>query len=233
LTWFSRCLSVCALLLAGALICPGQIADTADPTLDRTDLPAYLRLLPQPTPEPWRKITPKQRLDSYVAYTYSPLAAVSSALGAAISQGIDSPHEWGQGWGPYGVRVASSYGSTVVGNTITYGTSILFRDDNRYVRSNKRGFGPRLGAVLVSPYVAHNSAGGRRFSMSSFLGGAGQATVQLAWSPRSWQGWNNIGINYLIWYGQVAGINLASELYASIAHYYKNKRHNKPPASKN
>ena len=228
----SHCWQVCTLLVSGALVGFGQTTEIADPTLDATGLPVYLKLFPQPTPEPWRKITAKERFDSYVNYTYSPLAAFSSALGAAISQGIDSPHEWGQGWGPYGVRVASSYGSTVVGNTITYGTSILFRDDNRYVRSNKASFKARLAAVLVSPYVAHNHAGGRRFSMSSFLGGVGQSTIPLEWSPRSWQGWNNVGINYLIWYGQVAGINLASEIYPSIVRYYKNKRHNKTSASK-
>lgn len=228
----SCCSQVCALLVSSALVSSAQTAEIADPTLDATGLPAYLKLFPQPTPEPWHKITAKERLDTYVAYTYSPLAAFSSAFGAAISQGINSPHEWGQGWGPYGLRVASSYGSTVVGNTITYGASILFRDDNRYVRSNESRFAGRLRAVLVSPYIAHNSAGRRRFSMSSFLGGVGQATIPLEWSPRSWQGWNNIGVNYLIWYSEVAGINLASELYPSIVHYYKNKRQNKTSASK-
>jgi hypothetical protein len=228
---------VCALLVSGALICSAQTAEIADPTLDATGLPGYLKLLPQPAPEPWRKITAKERFDYYVLFTFSPVAGISSAFGGAISQGIDSPPEWGQGWGPYGVRVASSYGSTVVGNTITYGTSVLFRDDNRYVRSNKRGINARLGAVLLSPYVAHNSTGRRRFSTSSFLGGVGQATIPLAWSPRSWQGWQNIGVNYLIWYSQTAGINLVSEFYASVTRYYKNKRsyknqsHSEAPAA--
>ena len=44
------------------------------------------------------------------------------------------------------------------------------------------------------------------------MGSAGYSGIQLAWSPSSWQGWNNVGINYLIWYGQTAGINLAKGL---------------------
>jgi hypothetical protein len=207
------------------LIGSAQTAAIDDPTLDATGVPGILKMLPRPTPEPWRKITEKERFNYYVLFTFTPLAGISAAFGGAVSQGINSPPEWGQGWGPYGLRTASSYGSTVVGNTITYGTSILFRDDNRYVRSNKLRFNARLGAVLVSPYVTHNNTGRRRFSMSSFLGGVSQATVPLAWSPGSWQGWQNIGVNYLIWYGQVAGINMASELYASIVHYYKNRQH--------
>jgi hypothetical protein len=213
------------------LICSAQTAEIADPTLDATGLPAYLKLLPQPAPEPWRKITEKERFDLYVSFTYLPLAGVGAALGAAISQGIDSPHEWGQGWGPYGVRVASSYGSSVVGNTITYATSVLFRDDNRYFRSNKQALNARLRSVLISPYVAHSNTGRARFSTSSFLGGVGQAAIPLAWSPRTWQGWENVGINYLIWYGQTAGINLVREFYANIVRYHKNKSRNRPSAA--
>ena len=174
--------------------------------------------------EPWQKITPKERFDLYASYTFSPYAALTSLAGGAISQGINSPKEWGQGWGAFGKRTASSYGSTLVGNTITYGFSAVFRDDNRYVRSHKDSFGGRLGSVLISPYVARNDSGGTRFSTSSFLGGAGQSTIQLLWSPPSWQGWNNVGINYLIWYGETAGLISPREFYPSIVGFYKRKQ---------
>jgi hypothetical protein len=136
---------------------------------------------------------------------------------------MNSPKEWGQGWDAYGVRVASSYGSAFIGNTIAYGTSAMFREDNRYFESHKSGVKARLGAVLISPYVARNSAGQTRFSASSFLGGAGQAAIPLAWSPSSWQGWGNIAINYSIWYGTVAGINFAREFYPSLVRFYRNR----------
>jgi len=166
-----------------------------------------------------------------MSFTFSPLAGISAALGGAISQGLGRPHEWGQGLGPYGNRVASSFGSSVVGGSITYGMSVLFRDDNRYFRSNSDKISTRLAAVLLSPYVAHNEAGRPRFSVSSFLGGAGQATIPLEWSPRSWQGWNNAGVNYLIWYSQTAGMNLARELYTGFLRYSKNKGQSKAMAA--
>lgn len=217
--------------MCGALICSAQTVPIADPTLDTTGLPGYLKLLPRPTAEPWHKITEKERLNYYVSFTFSPLAVFSAAFGGAMSQGIDSPHEWGQGWGPFGTRVASSYGSFMVGNTITYGASVLFRDDNRYVRSNNPKIKARLAGVLLSPYVAHSNDGQRRFSTSSFLGGVGQAGLPLEWSPRSWQGFKNVGVSYLIWYGETAGINFAREFYTSVLRHSKNKSRNKTLAA--
>ena len=223
-------LSLRTLLLFGVLSCSAQTATVVDPTLDLAGLPVYLKLLPQPTPMPWRKLTEKERFHYYASMTFAPLAGLNAVFGAAISQGIDSPHEWGQGWGPYGVRVASSYGSTFVGNTIAYATSAIFRDDNRYVRSHKNGFKARLGAAALSPYVARNNAGRARFSASSFLGGVGHSTIQLQWSPPSWQGWESVGLNYLIWYSESAGVNFVREFYPSVIRYYRNKSRSKATA---
>lgn len=184
----------------------------------------FLKLLPQPSPEPWTTITPKQRFDHYASQTFSPLAALGAASGAAIGQGIDSPKEWGQGWGAYGLRTASSYGGTLVGSTITFAVSALVHEDNRYFRSKAEGFGARLGHVTASPYVCRNDAGRSRFSTSLFLGSAGSSGIPLAWSPRSWQGWDNVGLSYLIWYGQVAGVNLLREFYPTLAGRFKGKK---------
>ena len=99
-----------ALLVVGAMICSGQTTpaaqttSAADPTLDNTGLPFYVKLIPEPVKEPWQKITPKERFDLYASYTFSPYAALTSLAGGAISQGINSPKEWGQGWGAFGKR---------------------------------------------------------------------------------------------------------------------------------
>ena len=218
-------------MLLTPLVCSGQAttAPVSAPTSvdDTTGLPFRLRMLPKPEPEPWSKITSKQRLEQFVAFTFSPLAAVGAASGAAISQAIDSPEEWGQGWDAYGKRVASSYGATLVGNTVTYGTGALFHDDNRYFRSRSEGFFGRLGHVIVSPYVARGDTGHKRFSTSMLMGSAAYSGVQLAWSPSSWQGWDDVGINYLIWYGQAAGVNLVKEFYPSLVKRFRAKHQQK------
>jgi hypothetical protein len=211
------------LLLSGVLICSAQTAALSDPTLDSTGLPAYLKLLAQPAAEPWRPITETDRFANYASLTLSPYAGLSSLFGAAITQGLDRPHEWGQGGGAFRTRVASSYGSTFIAYTITYGMSVVSRDDNRYFRSNKGGLKARLAHVLVSPYQAHGNAGQLRFSTSSFLGGVGGATIPLLWSPGSWQGWKNVALNYAVWYGGLAGVNFVREFYPSLVRHYKSK----------
>ena len=216
-------ISSALLLLTAAAICCAQAPPPADPTLDTAGLPWAVRVLPKPSPEPWKKITSKQRIALYQQTTFSGFAVLGSATGAAFSQWLDSPTEWGQGAEGYGKRLASSYGATVINGTITLGTSALFHDDNRYFRSKSPSFGGRFGAVVISPFVAHNDSGGTKFSTSSFLGGVGQSTIPLAWSPRSWQGASGIGINALIWYGQAAGINLVREFYPSVAAHFRKK----------
>jgi len=210
-------------LIAPGTVCRAQTIAPSDPTLDRAGLPWVVTLLPQPAPEPWQKITPKQRWTLYQQTTVSGLAVVSAAVGAGFSQWLNSPSEWGQGAKGYGKRLASSYRALIIDGTIQYGTSALFHDDNRYRRSMAPSFGGRLGAVIISPFVAHNDSGGKRFSTSSFLGGAGQPTTPLAWSPQSWQGASEIGINGLIWYGQTAGANPVREFYPSVAAHYRKK----------
>jgi hypothetical protein len=211
------------LFLASASECRAQAPPPSDPTLDTTGLPWVYKALPKPTREPWQKITNKERLTLYQQTSFSGMAVLGSATGAAFSQWLDSPTEWGQGAQGYGKRVASSYAATIVNGTIQYGMSAMLHEDNRYFRSTSNSFGGRLGAVIVSPFVAHNGSGGKRFSVSSFMGGAGQSTIPLAWSPRSWQGGSGIGINALIWYGQYAGTNLVREFYPSLVARHRKK----------
>jgi hypothetical protein len=209
------------------LLCGGQDKQFSSPAEDTERLPLALRLLPKPEPGPWSRITPRQRWDGYAALTFSPFAVVGAASGAAISQAINSPEEWGQGWGAYGIRVTSSYGATLVGNTVTFGAAALFHDDNRYFQSRSKRFLGRLGHVIASPYLARSDTGRRRFSTSMFMGSAAYSGVQLAWSPGSWQGWDDVGINYLIWYGQAAGVNLVKEFYPSMARHFRLKQNQK------
>jgi hypothetical protein len=204
-------------LIAASIACFAQTAPVEDPALNAAGVPANHKLLPNPAPDPWQKITPKENFDHFVSMTFSPGAIIGYAAGAAINQGTNSPSEWGQGWSAYGKRVASSFGGTAVGNTIQYGTSFVFHDDNRYFRTTGKSFGARLGNVIISPLVAHNDRGGRRFSTSAFLGGAATASIPLAWSPRSWQGGSEVALNAAIWYGETAGINFVREFFPSIS----------------
>jgi hypothetical protein len=218
-----RIFSSLSAVLFVSSVCFAQGSASSDPVATTKDLPAYLRVLPKPELEPWSQITREQRFNDYVARSFSPVAVLGAVSGAAFSQALDSPTQRGQGWGAYGIRVTSSYGATLVGSTIMYGASALLHEDTRYFRSSSQGFGGRFAHVIVSPYVARNNQGNKHFSTSMFLGSAGYSGIQLAWSPSSWQGWDNVGLNYLIWYGQVAGVNLVREFYPSVVRHYRKK----------
>lgn len=220
-----------ALLLSGALLCSGQNSPPPDPTLDATGMPAYMKLMAKPAAEPWSKITEKQRFDLYTSYTFSPMAVLSAAAAAGITQATNSPREWGQGWGGYGIRTGSSYGSGFLAFTITYGTSVIFKDDNRYFRSHSDKLKGRIEHVIISPFVAHSDSGQTRFSASSFLGDVGGAGIPLMWSPPSWQGWEHAGFNALVWYGGVAGTNLMREFYPTLVRHYRRKHDGSAPAA--
>jgi len=137
------------LLQVAATLCCAQTTAPPDPTLDPAGLPRVVKLLPQPASEPWQKITPKQRWTLYQQTTFSGIAVLGAATGAAFSQWLDSPTEWGQGAEGYGRRLASSYGATIINGTIQYGSAALFHDDNRYYRSKAPSFGARFGAVVI------------------------------------------------------------------------------------
>lgn len=195
----------------------------ADPTLDTTGLPWHVRAIPKPQPEPWKKMTGEERFKQYAADTFGPDAFLFSAVGAGMSQWLDSPTEWGQGMEGYGRRYANSYGGTVLRNTMRLGLSAALHEDNRYFRSGKTGAKSRIGYVLLSPIIAKNDQGRNRFSVSHFTSAMGSQAIARYWSPPSWQGLDNVAMGTLIWYCQEVGKNFGREFWPDIARKMRKK----------
>jgi hypothetical protein len=203
------------------LALPLAAAAQHDPTLDITGLPGYIGLLPRPAPEPWRAPTQRERFETYVENTYSVTPLASALFGAAVSQGINSPREWGQGMEGYGRRVGNNLAGHALRNNLMYGFSVAFREDNRYFRSNKTGAGARIFHALSRAFMARNNQGGERVSMSKFLGIAGTSAISRAWAPRSWQGIDDISINYGFVVATDAGFNVAREFFPDIVRRFR------------
>jgi hypothetical protein len=53
-------------------VCCAQSPAAPDPASNTAGLPAYVKLLPQPAPEPYQRITEKQRLALYASNTFGP-----------------------------------------------------------------------------------------------------------------------------------------------------------------
>ena len=123
------------------------------------------------------------------------------ASAAAIIQGLDIPHEWGQGVEGYGKRFANDLAFNGVHQTIAYGAATLFHEDNRYFASGKTTTHARIIHAMLSPFETHREDGRLAFSYSNVLGTVGAGFISRAWDPPSEQGGQHIataiGLSFL------------------------------------
>jgi hypothetical protein len=148
--------------------------------------------------------------------TYSiPLAA----LLAAIAQAKNDDPSWGQGWLPYGKRLAAGYGDTVIGSFMTTGVfPSLLHEDPRYFR---KGTGTKKSRSLYAfkrIFVIRNDRGGSEFNFSEFGGNAVAAGISLTYHSRA-------ELNASSWAGDYATqiaidvvANQAKEFWPDIRH---------------
>jgi len=163
-------------------------------------------------------LTEKKRFHLYLLSTAGPVPLLGEAAGAAISQWENSPKEWGQGWNAYGQRFGSNLAYNGVRQTITYGTSVVFREDNRYFASHKHGFWARTGYAVLSTVTAKHPDGKEVFSVSSVAGIVGASAISSIWGPPSWRGIDSISGNAGISFATTAGFNIVREFLPDLLH---------------
>jgi hypothetical protein len=164
------------------------------------------------------QLTEKQRFLDYLLNTAGPVPLIGEAAFSAIDQWRDSPPEWGQGWGAFGKRYASNLAYNGVRQTISYGTSILFHEDNRYFASTAQGFLPRTGHALISTFTARHPDGRQSFSFSSVAGVVGASAISSIWGPPSFKGVGNIAEIAGISFAATAGLNVVREFLPDVLH---------------
>jgi hypothetical protein len=160
----------------------------------------------------------REKLHYYVRHMFSVESVVRSAAGAAILQGVDTPAEWGQGADGYGRRFANSYGQHVIRSTLMYGSSALLNEDNRYFRSGKSGFWPRLKYAVASSFLARHEDGSRGFSYSRVGSTVATSIISRAWQPASTRGPENAVSSMGTAFGVEVGFNVAREFFPKIFH---------------
>jgi hypothetical protein len=163
-------------------------------------------------------LTEKKRFHLYVVSTGGPVPLLGEAVGAAIGQWENTPEEWGQGWSAYGKRYGSNLAYNAVRQTITYGTSVAFHEDNRYFASHKHGFWSRTGYAVLSTVTARHPDGRSTFSVSSVTGVVGASAISSIWGPPSWKGIGNISENAGISFASTAGFNIVREFLPDLLH---------------
>ena len=161
-------------------------------------------------------LTPAERFHSFVAHLFSAESVLRSAAGAAILQGTDTPHEWGQAGEGYGRRFASSYSQHIIRATLMYGSSSLLHEDNRYFRSGESGFWTRFKYAVASTIVARRDDGTRRLSYSRISSYVAVAFIARAWQPPSTRGPENAGSALGVALGSEAAFNVGREFLPKI-----------------
>jgi hypothetical protein len=104
---------------------------------------------------------------------------------AGLGQWRNYPPEWKQGAEGFGKRLASGYGSGVIGNTISLGFSSLDHADLRYPLSTypKSAILKRVGHAFSYTVVPKKEGGGRRFGWSRLIGDYGAGFIANTWYP--------------------------------------------------
>jgi hypothetical protein len=167
---------------------------------------------PVPANEPPRR----ERFGEFVMSTLGPAPLLGEAAGAAIEQWMNTPKEWGQGWGAFGKRYGSNMAYNGIRQSITYGGSLVLNEDTRYFASRQSGLWPRTRHALVSTFTARHSDGRNSFSYSSTVGVIGASAISSAWGPDAWRGPGNIAKNAGISFASTAAFNIVREFLPDI-----------------
>lgn len=178
----------------------------------------FQKILGMVAPDEPSQLTEKKRFHLYLLSAGGPIPILGEAIGAGVSQWENSPKEWGQGWNAYGQRFGSNLAYNGIRQTITYGTSAAFREDNRYFASKKNGIWPRTGYAILSTVVAQHPDGSRRFSVSSVTGIIGASAISSIWGPSSFKGVDNIAANAGLSLLTTAGFNIVREFLPDVLH---------------
>lgn len=112
----------------------------------------------------------KTRFKRYIKSMVGPMALGVDVFRAGWSTWRNSPEEWGDHWNGFGRRVASSFGKSVISNTIEYGLDESFRLDSHYYRSKDKSIRARVGNALISPVTARDKDGSRVFGFPHVAG---------------------------------------------------------------
>jgi hypothetical protein len=164
------------------------------------------------------ELTRKKRFHLYLLSVMGPVPLLAETAGAGWGQLRDTPKAWGQGWSAFGERAESNLAYNGLRQTITYGTSILFHEDNRYFSSHKHGIWGRTEYAVVAVVTARHPDGREAFSISSVTGVLGAGAISSIWGPRSWEGVAGIARNAGISFGVTAVFNIVREFLPDFQH---------------
>ena len=144
--------------------------------------PAYLpdRLGPTMKADP---LSHREKFD-YRLHQMAGFRAYGGAVtGAAITQAMDRPHDWGQGVQGYATRFVSGAGTNLSRQAFAMGLEEALREDPRYFPSEESGFTHRIKSVLLQTVVTHTDSGKATFAWARMGSAFAAGELNGAWEP--------------------------------------------------
>lgn len=110
-----------------------------------------------PKDAPLMPMTPINRLKLYERQSFTtPGIYVKSGFLGLLDQARGEPEEWGGGMAGYERRVASSYGQSLIQNSLSASGNALLGYEPRYDRCRCDGFWPRTWHAVMRNFVTYN-----------------------------------------------------------------------------
>jgi hypothetical protein len=140
---------------------------------------------------------------------FSKRALAGVGARAGVSHLAHHPSKWGDGASGFAKRAGAGLTTHAVKTTVEHAIAAPLHEDLHYHRSEKRGFGPRLGHALSSTVVTHNTRTGKRTPAVGRLSGHAAAGAFSQAALHAGAGASTAGIGL----GAEAGVNVAREFW--------------------
>ncbi len=160
-------------------------------------------------------LTVAGKLQYRVVDEFSIRGVIGNLMGAGLGQLTNTPSEWGQGWGAYGERYASGFGSTLSRQAFAFTLESALHEDPRYFPSTETSFGARVKHALKFALITETDSGDERFAYSRVISAFGSGQLVNVWQPRSTSHVSDGLERGVITLGVDAGFNLAQEFIPS------------------
>lgn len=147
-------------------------------------LPNFLSLENTGTLPP---LSTKQKFAVVARGTFDYIEYPWYAFLSAINQANDAEPAYGQGWGAYGKRYATSFADGTIENFVTSAIlPSLLHQDPRFYQSEKGGFVHKTGYAVSRIFITRTDSGGNQFNYSEVVGsGLAAAISTYSYHPRS------------------------------------------------
>jgi hypothetical protein len=126
-----------------------------------------------------------EKFDYRIVQAFGLRGFAGSVIGASVGQARNIPHEWGEEFGGFAKRYASSFGGNIARQAMAFGLESALHEDPRYFPSEETGFRARMKNALLQTVVARTDSGGERFAYARIISAFADGQLVRAWQPAS------------------------------------------------